>query len=237
MTLRKRRNNIQVEEAIFDATKKLIEKYGFSDLKLTQIAEDAHISHNVFYKRYPDLDELLWKFVQQYDYWFADVLSAEFDKSDLIGYYKAALGELKDALEGNKVMQELLKYELSKDNALTRRSARLRELDSARVMDDLEKYFEKSTIDIRANTALLIGGIYYLLLHKERSTFCGIDFNTEAGLERMKKAVIDTCDKMFEIRDIDNKISQIARNLLKRGVDKSIIAESTGLSLEDIALL
>lgn len=237
MTIKKRRNSEEVDEAIFRATKELIEEFGFAKLTLTQVAKKAQLTPNMFYKRYPDLDKLLWDFVRKYDYWFTDVINIEFHKSDPYSYYTMMLEDLVGSLSVNNSMQELLKYELTNDNPLTRRTAGLRELDTGAIMAGYEKYFEGSTIDIRTNTAIIISGIYYLILHRKLSTFCGVDFSTSEGIERLRKSVIDISNKIFEIRNIDNKIKQIARDLLKNGVDKAIVAKSTGLSLKEVAEL
>ena len=57
----------------------------------------------------------------------------------------------------------------------------------------IDKQFENSNVDIRANLALLIGGIYYLTLHGKNngSLFCGIDINNDKGKERISKAIKD----------------------------------------------
>ncbi len=54
-----------------------------------------------------------------------------------------------------------------------------------------DPYFENTNIDLRAVAGLLIGGIYYMILHAKAndSLFCQIDVNSPDGAARIKKAV------------------------------------------------
>lgn len=54
-----------------------------------------------------------------------------------------------------------------------------------------DKELEGKDVDLRAIASLLVGGIYYLVLHKKNtdSTFCEIDLTEEKGMERIRRAV------------------------------------------------
>lgn len=54
-------------------------------------------------------------------------------------------------------------------------------------------------IDLRAVTALLVAGIYYLVLYS-RSTdckICEIDLNTPGGMQRIKAAITAIIEKTY----------------------------------------
>ena len=52
-----------------------------------------------------------------------------------------------------------------------------------------------------AITTLLVAGIYYFILHKDRSTFSGIDLNTPEGKHRIVKAIRSLAAMMFHQAD------------------------------------
>ncbi|PXV62360.1 AcrR family transcriptional regulator [Dysgonomonas alginatilytica] len=231
-----RRNSEEVDAAIMNATKELIEELGFSKLTLAKIGERANVVPTMFYKRYPDLDKLLEKFTKKYDYWLNDILDFEFNKSDLPSYFKLVIIELSRSLLDNKSMQQLLIYELVEDNPITRRTAKLRELDTDSSLAEYDKYFKDSCIDIRMLTAILISGIYYMILHKDRSEFCGVNLNTDEGKKRFQNCIELICNDIFKQKEEENRTAQIAKELLKSGVEISVIAKCTGLT-EDVILI
>jgi hypothetical protein len=45
--------------------------------------------------------------------------------------------------------------------------------------------------------ALLISGIYYLILHRNMSTFCNVDFSSKSGRERLEKTIDQLVSILF----------------------------------------
>lgn len=234
---KQRRNSEEVDRDILIATKELVEEFGFSKLTLAKIAERASLAPNMFYKRFPDLDKLIEKFTKEYDYWFNDILEFRFDKSKPEEYYRTVMVQLAKSLYENKAMQQILIHELSNDNPTTRRTAKLRELDTDSGLNEYDQIFKGTRIDIRAHTALMIAGIYYLILHKDRSTFCGIDINTDEGKLRLQDTVSSICEFLFQIEEKKHEIKSIAQKLKNEKINISIIEKCTGLSREEIELL
>lgn len=95
-------------------------------------------------------------------------------------------------------MQQLLSWELSVNNETSRRTAGMRELHTLPLAERFDKIFEKSDVDIVALSSLIIGGIYYLTLHKNLANFSGIDVNTESGRERILETIRFLGDLFFE---------------------------------------
>lgn len=93
-------------------------------------------------------------------------------------------------------MQELLIWELSSDNYITRHTADNREQNSKYLLDYYNNGLKDFPIDFNALIALFIAGIYYLILHRDISTFCGIDFSKKEGLDLLKKND-SACNKSY----------------------------------------
>lgn len=186
---KKRRTKQAIELAVMDAAHSLIEEVGFNKVTLTGIAARAQIEPTVFYRRYSNLDQLFEEYTHKYDYWLAGI--AELMPPDLSDEesMKWILLNLVRALHKNRGMQQLLVWELSVDNPVTRRTATLREKINESLIHELEKKFDISGVDMSVLAALIISGIYYLILHRNMSTFCNVDFSSKSGRDRLEKTI------------------------------------------------
>lgn len=195
---RKRRTKEEVVQNIMSAANNIIAEKGFLGLTATGLMKDSDIEPVQFYKRYSDLAEFIDDYVKKYDYWFSDTTKLQVDGENYREEYKQVLSNLFLSLLDNKVMQQLLSWELSVNNETSRRTAGMRELHTLPLAERFDKIFEKSDVDIVALSSLIIGGIYYLTLHKNLANFSGIDVNTESGRERILKTIRFLGDLFFE---------------------------------------
>lgn len=186
-TRRPRRSKADIEAAIQRAAVAQIKKKGFSLALVTDIVKRAKIEPIVFYNRYKNLDEFYDKFVKKYDYWLSNIVHGLSDRLDTPSGYADALEKLLVNLMTDSIMIELLRWEVSEGTHITERTARLREMD---INELIAKYSpdKKHDFDIVAISALIVGGIYFMVLHKDRSTFAGIDLNSPQGQQRLQNA-------------------------------------------------
>jgi len=188
-TRRPRRSKADIESAIMRAAIVQIKKKGFSMALVTDIVKRAKIEPIVFYNRYKNLEEFYDSFVKRFDYWISDLMRGINGNLYTEAGYGDALEKLLRNLIGDAMMTELLRWEISEGTTITERTARLREIDCTNIISQYGKHFADQDIDIVAITALSIAGIYYMVLHKDRSTFGGIDINTEEGIKRLSTAI------------------------------------------------
>lgn len=125
---RKRRSTKDIEESIINAATRFIETEGFSNLTVTSIMRQAEIEPVQFYNRYDDLNKFIDEYVKKYDYWFSDIVKSQKQYSNDKALYMNILVGLFQSLSENKIMQELLKWELANNNETSQRTAQLREL-------------------------------------------------------------------------------------------------------------
>ena len=78
-------------------------------------------------------------------------------------------------------------------------------------------------LDISAISALIIGGIYYLNLHRDRSKFAEIDLNTEVGRKRIEKALEDLGNMIFHYQDLTDYRHTVAEKMKENGISDEII--------------
>lgn len=225
---RYRRTKADIENSIKKAARSIILKKGFSGMTVLDIIKHARIEPITFYTRYRNLEEFYDSFVREYDYWFNDVLKMSQDKACTQDRYIEIFRNLFECLKENSVMLELLRWEVNEANAVTKRSAMNREVQTLPLTSLYGNQFKDNNIDFVAISALLIAGVYYLNLHRKCSPFCGIDISTEDGRRRLLNAIEVLTDKMFKERDAiqqrhNDMITAIADRMRQRGFSKEDI--------------
>lgn len=196
-TRRPRRSKADIEEAIHKAAVSQIKKKGFSLALVTDIVKRAKIEPIVFYNRYKNLDEFYDEFVKNYDYWLSDLIRDSLDEIGSEEGYSNILEKLMNNLMGDDIMTELLRWEVAEGNHITERTSRLREMHAIDLTNTYNQLYGNKDLDVVAITSLLVAGIYYLILHRDRSTIAGIDINTPAGKRRVVQALRSISSLMF----------------------------------------
>ena len=104
------------------------------------------------------------------------------------------------------------------------------------------KYFKGTGLDISGVTAVLIAGIYYLYLHRSKSTFCGLDLNTEKDSRRLLRLLSRTVHTLFaeagkSTSDDSIRNAELARRMGAKGLDRAAICDILGLTPDELAAL
>ncbi|MCM1136948.1 MAG: TetR/AcrR family transcriptional regulator [Muribaculum sp.] len=225
---RPKRTKAQIDDCINHAAVAEIVEKGFSDTILYGIIKRAKIEPVVFYNRYKSLELFYDEFVKSKDYWFVDLLK-EIDEPQLSKEELAKiLVSLIDALDKDSVMLELLRWEVASENPTTRRSAALREFHTLPLAKDYENVFRNTEVDMLGLCALVIGGIYYLELHKNLSPFSGIDLKTEEGKNRIKEALSSFVNILFDLKDEKLRREQVRLRMREKGLSDEDIQYCLG---------
>lgn len=205
-----------------------IKKKGFSLALVTDIVKKAKIEPIVFYNRYKNLDEFYDEFVKKYDYWLSDFVRDNLKELDNPAVYGDVIGKLMTTLIDDAIMVEILRWEISEGNHITERTARLRELHAQDLLSMAEELESDAQADVTAISALIIAGVYFLVLHKDRSSFGGIDLNTEAGRKRITDACRRIGEMIFCKAPVEREKERIAENLRRQGVSEEVISKAIG---------
>ena len=168
---------------------------------VTDIVRKAKIEPIVFYNRYKNLDEFYDEFVKKYDYWMSDLIHDSVNEIASEEGYSNVIEKLMNKLLDDEIMIELLRWEVADGNHITERTSRLRELHILELINKYSDAISGKELDLVAITTLLVAGIYYFILHKDRSTFSGIDLNTPEGKHRIVKAIRSLAAMMFHQAD------------------------------------
>ncbi len=235
-TRRPRRSKADIESAIMRAAIAQIKKKGFSMALVTDIVKRAKIEPIVFYNRYKNLEEFYDTFVKRFDYWISDLVRCINGNLYTEKGYGDALEKLLKGLLGDAIMTELLRWEVTEGTNITERTSRLREIDCTHIISKYEEHFADRDFDIVALTALSIAGIYYMVLHKDRSTFGGIDINTEEGVSRLSNAIRQQAEILFQHHKRKVRMERLEECLREEGLSDEAITrclEKVGLRVRE----
>ena len=200
--VRIRRTKATIIEDIRKAAVESVLKRGFSGSLVSEIIKKAKIDPVVFYNRYQNLEEFFSEFVKGYDYWFSDVAKEANKQETPHDQFIALIEGLQECMIEKSVMQELIRWEIAEGNDITKRTASIREMFTLPLAEKYDDLFKNSGIDFVAIATIIVSGLYYLYLHKDRSTFCNIDMNTEEGRNRVNQAIKFLSELLFSKRNM-----------------------------------
>lgn len=220
---RQRRTKADIEAAIQKAAIVQIKKKGFVRALVTDIVKRAKIEPIVFYNRFKNLEEFYDAFVKRYDYWISDLTRSFNSGLDSEAGYVEAMQTLLDALLSDSLMIELLRWEVAEGTSITERTAKLREIDFNSIIERYESSVCSNNIDGVAISAIMIAGIYFMVLHKDRSTFAGIDLNSPQGKERLKNAFGQLGKVLYSLKKDDDKRRKLTECLRREGLSQDAI--------------
>lgn len=181
---------------LINAVGKVLKTKGYTGLTATNIAKAAGLSRRLITMYFESTDNLIETYVRNKDYWVEAsgnvgemiVDNRGRNTQEIIDYL---LQNQLDFFYKNPEMQKLILWEISKKTDIMYEVCNDRERLGSRIFELTDKELEGRDIDIRAISALLVAGIYYMVLHAKSTdtTFCEIDINQAEGMQRIKNAV------------------------------------------------
>lgn len=224
-----RRSSDELRDDVLNAATEIIGEDGFAKSSLMRIANLANVESTVFHRHFGNWEEFMDCFTRKYDYWFSDVVDSVEKNQCVEKEFSSTLHRLFDELNEDVIMQKLLKWEIHDANVITKRTARMREFNTMPLIRHYQRALGETDIRIGAVLALLMGGIYFLVLHKDCSPLAGIDVNDESGRQEIHNA-IDWFSKMLFSRPNEQDMKRnIADILRSNGVSEDIIEDCCSL--------
>ncbi|WP_197051660.1 TetR/AcrR family transcriptional regulator [Salegentibacter sp. Hel_I_6] len=190
------RDKSRTKSRLVEAVGEVIKKKGYSALSGPNIAKEAGLHKKLIWTYYGGVDNLVEEFLQQKDFWM--VAEKEVAKELQESSKNISQNEIYCLLESqfksllsDELLRKIIHWELESENKTLRKISDQREAFGEQLFKIIEPDFQNCNMDVRANLALQIGGIYYLALHAKSngSTFCGIDVNKKAGEDRILNAL------------------------------------------------
>lgn len=191
------RNKEETKRKLIWAVGEVFRTKGFAGLKISRIARCAEVDRKNVYKYFKGgLNAIIEAYVTEHDYWmaFKDVLNEVAEENGGKNVKQLIVAILQNQFRyfySDKDMQRLILLEITEDNKMMRSIHNAREAQGQKFLALVDPYFEGSNVDIRAIAALLVGGIYYAVLHARFNggMISDIDINTAAGQDNILKAL------------------------------------------------
>jgi AcrR family transcriptional regulator len=217
---------------LIDAVGTVLKKHGFTKLGINLVADEAKVDKNVIYRNFKDFDKLLEAYVEKQDFWFMALKEHGSEKiEDLRAFMKYMLADQFKLTFSDKEFQQLLLWELAGQDKITSRFAKKREILAKGILDQYRSLLDDYGVKFNFITAILVSSIYYLILHREKSTFCETDLTRKNGREEFIEAIAWLTDLIFDKIETKNETERIALNALKAGIEPKTVSKITGLSL------
>ncbi len=178
-----------------EAAISLLTRNGFESLGVNAVAQEAGVSKVLIYRYFGSLEGLFDELGRKVDP--ASISSikevvglrlAEGRKPSAV--LEEALLQLVEELVADPLTRELLVWELSSENELTRSFARVRE-EAGLSLNSLVRSAlpENAELDVEAILALISSGFYYLFLRSRYvSQYNGIPIQSKAGWRRVARS-------------------------------------------------
>ena len=195
----------QTKRKLIDAVGTLIKTNGFDSLRISKVAREAGVDRKLIYRYFGNLDNLTEAYVIENDYWmiFADhlkQLSESFDENTGQITVTKTLQSLFKYFLKETDMQNLILMELMGSSHIMRSIHNVRESMGRDIFEKSDAHFDNSGVNFRAVAGLLIGGIYYMVLHtiSNGKNFTDVDLGTEEGKEEINRTLSNVINWAFE---------------------------------------
>ncbi len=186
---------------LIDAVGQIIRSKGISAVRISTVARIAGVDRKLVYRYFGNLDNLTETYVTENDYWllFTDhfkTLLNDFTGDNCRIITSRILQDLFKFFLNKPEMQNLILMEISGSSKFMHSIHNARESMGQKFFESIDPYFKNSAVDFRSVAALLVGGIYYIILHTRNNghRFTDVDLKTEEGIN----SIISTIDQIIE---------------------------------------
>lgn len=194
-----RRTASQIERDVMDAVAFIVEEKGISAVTMKEVSRLSKTEMIVLERRYKSDEGLIRAYTSQFDFFLNDHIGLDteaYESSE--AFFSELITRFIDAIHKSKDMQSIMVWEMYENSGLTRKSARRREATLTEFLPQFSKLIDAREIAPEALFAVLAGGLYYVLLRGNRSTFCGIDFSTQAGRQILADTLLTITKKFLQ---------------------------------------
>jgi DNA-binding transcriptional regulator YbjK len=169
---------------------------GFNSLSGSKVARMAEVDRKLINRYFGGLNKLIDTYVEQTDYWliFSEQLNELLKSKEFPGSKELVTSVLQNQFSyffAEKDMQRLILWELTSKTQTMKKTHNARETTGQRLLELTDLHFKDSNINFRAIGALLVGGIYYTILHtiNNGGKFTDLDISSEQGQAEIIKAI------------------------------------------------
>lgn len=199
-----KRNADEKKARLIAAVGEILAEDGYLSLGLNKIAVRANVSKPMIYRYFGSLNGLLKTYITQKDSWLPYFESLNLPEhpttEELKRCYIKMLQDQFRFFHAQKEMQKLVHWQISEHNPLMYAVCQNREREGIRLLELADAHFFDSGISLKAVMALLVGGIYYNVLHDSVDTgsLAGIELGHEKDFETMLNTLAQVIEWAFD---------------------------------------
>ena len=175
------KSRIHTEQRILQAVQTLLLEEGFPAVGINAIARTAGCDKVLIYRYFNGFDGLLQRFAEGHDLWWrADEIILEnmdeISQYSLPEYLNLLLKRHINAVRERPLTQEIMAWEMSASNPLTRALNKTRTEQGMLLVKTVRQYFHNPSIDIGGILGIFGAAINYLVMRTRHSES---EFQTE----------------------------------------------------------
>jgi AcrR family transcriptional regulator len=181
---------------------------GFDSLSASKVARRAEVDRKLINRYFGGLNQLIEAYVVENDYWllFTEHINDLLKSDNYPGSKELITSVLQNQFKyflAEKDMQRLILWELTTHSPLMKSIHNARESMGQKFLELTDLHFKDSSVNFRAIGALIVGGIYYTILHTiyNGGTFTDIDVNSDQGQNEILKAIGQIVDWSYKAAD------------------------------------
>lgn len=211
---------------ILDGMARLVQKEGFCLLNISKLAKESQTDVNAILRCFGSFEGVLKSFLYQLEcrYNFRQKDRQE-TNSRSIEEYGDFLQQILDDLRFDYPAQQALRWETSDTTPLTNEFACNRELRDKQLIDRWKFLFDGSGLQMDVITAILVGGIRYIVLNRKHAPMYGVDFATREGMAQLKDTLSQLGDMLARQKEEIKLKQKIAAKMKEKGVPQELIDE------------
>ena len=197
---KRRRTNVELTETLMGALSSMMSNQKFRQIGINDLTAFATVEKNFIYKHYEDMDSLLREYVKRNDYWGKLALPNDtYNQLSMNQILHLLMHALYQNFTGSIDFQNIIRWEIALDSDYVKENAQQREAEGLSLIKYVEFYFQNHPgKDVACLFSLLSAGVYYLILHKDTSTFGGIDFSDQTQSNRLLAVMDQIIDLYLE---------------------------------------
>ena len=226
------------KQKLINTVGKILKERGYAKLSINVVSEESGVDKPFIYRHFSDFDGLLKAYIEKQDYWLnrLSILNEE-QIGDHKEFMKNLLFNHFEEIYRSEEFQQFMIWELSDKDGFMTHVAIEREILAEGLYEQAKDVFSKYRINTNMIYALFIAGVYYLVLHKDKSTFGTFDFTKGEDVDEFLKTLDWIIDVLFEKLESDNQLDQVVLRANKMGLSVGDIVKITGLSINRVNLL
>lgn len=168
------KSRVQTENKIIKAVETLLLNEGFPAVGINAIAREAGCDKVLIYRYFDGMEGLLQRFADSHDLWWSvdEIISENMDEISQMSMPKFLDLLLKRhirAVQNRPLTQEIMAWEMSAQNALTRTLSKVRTEQGMLLVKKVRLHFDQPAIDLGGILGIFGAAINYLIIRTRHS--------------------------------------------------------------------